>query len=343
MKEITPLLFVKACASIIFLSISSAYAQDIISDTLPTMRAAHPAPTEVQSTDGGFFNNFDLEILQRINQERVNGGLDPLRLFHYEGANETAAWTKYRADNGIRAAHPQNRGVDAGLPGGVYAAEIANGATSPTPADLVRGYMLSERHRAIIMTPKANVAVSASYVGLDPRNNGLPMTFNTVRIIDHPDSSSYGMPPAPFTIAGEKCTVLGTNGNDTIITDKPEHIVMAFAGNDTVTGASVVAGGRGHDTITGTYGDDRLYGQWGWDKIYGYAGDDRLYGGPGSDTIHGHKGNDRILGGYGDDKLYGQDGDDEIFGQKGNDRLYGQGGDDILYPGPSGDTNVAVQ
>jgi len=353
MKKITPSLCFKACLLVTSLSFSSTYAQDIISRALPNMSAEHPAPTQVQSTDGGFFNNYDLEVIQEVNRERTDRGLNALQLFHYAGTNQTAVWTRHRADNNIPAAHPAADGpfggITRGLPEDIrFAGEVANGANGdspteiPTAASIVRGYMLSEDHKDILLTPGVNVIVSASYTKIYPAN-GMLMLYNTIRVITVADLSDYDFAPAPFTIGDHKCTVLGTNRDDTIITDKAEHVVMAFAGNDTIKGASVVAGGRGHDNITGTFGDDKLYGQGGWDKIYGYAGDDKLYGGSGNDQIHGHRGNDRILGGSDDDLLYGQDGDDTIYGQAGNDKLVGQGGEDILYPGPSGYTNTAIQ
>ena len=85
----------------------------------------------------------------------------------------------------------------------------------------------------------------------------------------------------PAQCLGERATIAGGPGADTL---------------EGTPGRDVVAGRGGNDTITGAEGDD---------LICGGGGDDRLEGGPGNDTIRGQAKNDFVAGGPGDDDLDG--------------------------------------
>jgi len=93
MKKTTPSLAI-ACVFTLLGSLGNTYAQDIISRALPHISPTSLTRSEVQSTDEGFFDNYDLEIIERINKARTDRGLNALRLFYYSGTNHTAAWTK---------------------------------------------------------------------------------------------------------------------------------------------------------------------------------------------------------------------------------------------------------
>ena len=69
---------------------------------------------------------------------------------------------------------------------------------------------------------------------------------------------------------------------------KIDSVIVAGAGNDTVTG------GNGADVINGGLGNDMLRGSAGGDRLEGGAGNDALYGGAGRDTVNGGAGNDKI-------------------------------------------------
>jgi len=327
---------------LVLLSIGGAYAQANVSHQLPSMTATNPAPAQVQSTTGGFFNQDDLIFVQLINKERTDRGLQRLRLFHYSGTNQAAVWSKSMADtNKLKHASDIAFGISVGWR--VTGENVGVGGVTESqrdesiPHNLIEDFMDSPSHKANILKPEFNAVVSASYSKTRP--NGVTLLYTTHRFIELVNPTTYGFAPNPFKIGDKYCTIMGTNGADTIQAS-PSDVVFGFAGNDTISGARFVVAGRGHDRITGTSSADRLYGQGGWDKIYGLGGADKLYGGPGKDNIRGHAGNDLIYGGYNDDIIYGHSGNDTIYGQKGSDKIYGGAGRDTIYPGPQGDTNT---
>ncbi len=71
-------------------------------------------------------------------------------------------------------------------------------------------------------------------------------------------------------------------------------------------------GGRGHDSLRGGAGADRLHGGRGNDVLEGQAGPDVLFAGRGSDELFGGKGHDVLYGRRGSDTLNGGDGRDEL-------------------------------
>lgn len=192
-------------------------------------------------------------------------------------------------------------------------------------------------------------------------------------------------------------TVTGTTSNDTLtgtvdpLTGGPaddavdgkagiDTFVLAGAassysfGFDLTSGAVVVSGAEGSDTLAGvelllgpdgtavpvgallriaepvfagtpsaatTAGADYLLGTDLADYLNGGAGNDSIAGGGGNDWLFGGAGNDRILGQTGDDHLEGYDGNDVLFGGTGDDALngdlIGQTGNDYLSGGEGND------
>ena len=99
-----------------------------------------------------------------------------------------------------------------------------------------------------------------------------------------------------------------------------ENMVFAATGRHALTDMTLLGGGDGNDTITGTAGKDWLTGN---------GGDDVIDGGAGNDLLMGNEGDDTLRGGAGDDILYGGQGDDLLHGGAGADTLFGGGGVDI--------------
>jgi len=106
--------------------------------------------------------------------------------------------------------------------------------------------------------------------------------------------------------------------------------VSGFGGSDAISVASIdslfggtvsVFGGDGNDTLTGASGvagiTFPLYldGGAGDDVASGGDGPDTLVGGSGKDSLHGFGGADKLRGGAGDDTLAGGEGVDELNGQ----------------------------
>ena len=107
-------------------------------------------------------------------------------------------------------------------------------------------------------------------------------------------------------------TVL-TSNNDTLTTDNNGGIVLADAGDDSITG------GSGFDTILGGSGSDTISGGGGIDVLRGGTGNDTISGGTGNDIIAGDAGNDIVDGGAGNDLIRGGTGDDTLTGGTGSD------------------------
>jgi Ca2+-binding RTX toxin-like protein len=76
------------------------------------------------------------------------------------------------------------------------------------------------------------------------------------------------------------------------------------------TGAAVMSGNDGNDTLTGGVGNDGLNGDAGKDLLSGGGGIDVLDGGADSDTLKGGAGDDVLVGGLGADTLFGEAGAD---------------------------------
>ncbi len=92
-----------------------------------------------------------------------------------------------------------------------------------------------------------------------------------------------------------------------------------------------IVGTAGNDNLRGTPGRDVICGLGGNDILRGMGGNDRLVGGAGNDIHYGGTGNDTIIGGPGNDILKGEGGRDRLFardGVRGNDIADGGPGRD---------------
>jgi uncharacterized repeat protein (TIGR01451 family) len=104
--------------------------------------------------------------------------------------------------------------------------------------------------------------------------------------------------------------------------------------------ACTIVGTNGPDTLTGTSGNDVICGRNGADTINGGGGNDIILGGNGSDVLNGQDGNDGVRGGNGKDQITGGTGLDVLMGDNGKDHLNGQdaAGGDVLIGGLGKDT-----
>lgn len=141
------------------------------------------------------------------------------------------------------------------------------------------------------------------------------------------------------TLLGGANTLLGGNGNDTLIVNSGNNYIDGGNDNDTVSyqyalsfvnvdlNANYTAGAatgdviRNVENITGSDFNDFLTGDDIGNLINGGDGDDYIDGGKGGDTLTGGKGNDRLIGGEGNDMLIGGEGADVMQGGAGNDTV----------------------
>jgi uncharacterized repeat protein (TIGR01451 family) len=101
--------------------------------------------------------------------------------------------------------------------------------------------------------------------------------------------------PAPPTCGGAEATIVGTEGDDSLLGTEKRDVIAALGGDDRV----VALGGK--DVVCGFGGSDRLKGRGDADLVRGGGGDDRLGGGGGPDLLRGGTGRDKCRGGPGSD------------------------------------------
>jgi Ca2+-binding RTX toxin-like protein len=133
------------------------------------------------------------------------------------------------------------------------------------------------------------------------------------------------------TCFGKPATIVGTAGPDSL-EGGPNDVVYGGGGDDGISGAPIMCGGSGADSIDGTYkGDDKIRGGGGADNIEGEFGVDTLLGGGGDDRIEDtddfdwsdehDPGTDIMRGGPGDDTINSTSGSDKVYGNSGQDTL----------------------
>lgn len=105
--------------------------------------------------------------------------------------------------------------------------------------------------------------------------------------------------------AGQRATVVGTDGDDVLSGTPGPDVIVGGNGDDVIDGLEgndTICGGNGKDVLTGGLGDDFLLGQNGVDRLQGGAGADSLEGGNGPDHLDAGAGADAADGGNGVDE-----------------------------------------
>ena len=119
------------------------------------------------------------------------------------------------------------------------------------------------------------------------------------------ETTTIAKAPAPAKCGGQKVTILGTPGPDTLVGTAGTDVISADDGDDVIFGfggGDIVCGGTGTDQIGGGRGNDLIFGGRGSDFIRGKSGDDSLHGGRGRDRLRGGRGDDLLAGGHGFDR-----------------------------------------
>ena len=169
---------------------------------------------------------------------------------------------------------------------------------------------------------------------------------------------------------GNKCSIKGNDGNDTLVGGPFNDSLDGGAGDDILQpglGNDTLVGGAGIDTVTYaerfnavkvSLDSTKLWttgqnGEAAWTGSVlesGYtapvendsiaADIENLIGGPANDFLRGNASANIIRGGAGNDTIEGGAGNDTLYGDLGNDKLYGGAGNDQLIGGDGTDTLV---
>lgn len=149
--------------------------------------------------------------------------------------------------------------------------------------------------------PTAGARYGMTVVGVP---NVATLLTNTVRVstsgrdpISTNNLSVTSITAVPYAVAqgGQRCTIVGTNGNDVIDGTPGDDVICGLGGNDVIRGLDgndVIDGGSANDLLVGGNGNDRIYGGTGQNRLFGGSGNDILVGGPGRDFSWGGTGTD---------------------------------------------------
>lgn len=121
-----------------------------------------------------------------------------------------------------------------------------------------------------------------------------------------------GQGPGGSVIPLNKCTIVGTEGDDVIKGSNGNDIICALAGDDKINAR------KGFDAVDAGDDDDKATGGKKTDLLLGLGGNDALKGAKGADRIGGGSGRDKVDGGPHNDKMWTRD--------KDSDRVKGGGG-----------------
>ena len=283
-------------------------------------------------------DRFDFAVLNLINKERTDRGLQALTLSQ---KLDTAA-DRHSKDMAVQNyfSHTGKDGSNVGVRieragytrWNAWGENIAAGQRSAE--SVVQGWMNSPGHRANILS------ANFTHMGLGYVTNASGRPYWTqVFAAGDPNPGQYvqqrSTPPQPTSPPPNSPTPpTATSGADTLAGSAQNDTIRGLAGNDRIVGAG------GGDTLYGDSGSDYLNGQAGNDTVMGGAGNDTLLGDADNDALLGGLDNDKLYGGIGHDYLNGQSGNDSVFGGTGNDRLIGNGGNDYLNAQLGNDTVI---
>lgn len=156
---------------------------------------------------------------------------------------------------------------------------------------------------------------------------------NSKIIFDLQIGIGFDLPVACQNINFPKAPIFGTAGNDHIVGTNGNDLIVTFEGNDTVDG------GNGNDCIVSGNGNNNLSGGNGADIIISGDGNNTVDGGNENDVITLGNGNNTIAGGNGDDKITlglgnntidAGNGDDQVNTGNGINKILGGNGNDTL-------------
>lgn len=109
-----------------------------------------------------------------------------------------------------------------------------------------------------------------------------------------------GTPDSAYQVLGSQNLPLFSDANAPVLSDLQDLVAGPTPGSYLVRTGSLLDGGNGDDTLTGSAGRDVLIGGQGKDTLNGGAGDDLIRGGAGHDQLTGGAGHDVFRWSLGD-------------------------------------------
>lgn len=187
------------------------------------------------------------------------------------------------------------------------------------------------------------VSVSSSGARITFRDGGAPVSAGT---------GCTGQADGSVTCPVGTVNVLLGDGADSVQSTFLLSLVRGEDGDDVLSGATVIEGGAGDDTLTGGPGPDRLVPGGGSDVLNGGDGDDVLFddGGVAADRFDGGDGNDQLSFADRDEPVVADLGARPVrAGAEGEgnavvnvERVAGGRGPDELFADPSATANPLV-
>jgi uncharacterized protein YkwD len=160
-------------------------ASALTATTLAVVAAAGPAQASVwrvpkphsSVNPATHPNEYENRIVAKVNRARARNGLKPLRVYQSCLDGQAERWAKRLAQSGRLQHRNQQRVLDAcNLH---WTGEtLARGAGSLSPGAMVRAWMHSPGHRAVLMKPRASLA------GVAIRRNARGDVFGVVNLGD---------------------------------------------------------------------------------------------------------------------------------------------------------------
>ena len=150
----------------------------VVGTSAPAHASVRPVPKPDPSVSPATnANEYENRIVARVNEIRARRGLPELRVYQTCLDGQAERWAKHLAESG-RLEHRNQQQVLADCNLHWTGETLASGARNLSPRGMVRAWMHSPGHRAILMTRRAKLA------GVAIRRNSRGDVFGVVNLGD---------------------------------------------------------------------------------------------------------------------------------------------------------------
>ena len=136
----------------------TAAALAVAATVTPAHASTRPVPKPDYSVNPATHpNEYENRIVANINEARARAGLNRLRVYQSGLDGQAERWARRLAESG-RLEHRNQQRVLAACNLHWTGETLARGAGGLSPREMVRAWMNSPGHRAVLMKPRANLA-----------------------------------------------------------------------------------------------------------------------------------------------------------------------------------------